>query len=486
MLAKPFIPAKFNLPMLDDDGENYNTWYMALQLTLDNWGIWPIITGIELCPDWMTDPTGHKEWGLKDHEARLMILLALRKVGQNCVFHGTSSKEYWDRIVSWYSGAGGGNKHTVSLLQQFFTISFKDSEPMQPQIDCVVRAAQQLETISFPIDNRLLAFLLAIHLPDSYAMLHTIITNLEATNITSKWVADQIIGEERHRLNNFEGNTVAFYTKAGKGKGKSPQADTDLKCSHCKKKGHKKSECCKLKKEKAEQEAAKNSSATSGSASGNSNSTSPSSVMVKITMTSDPPAYGPASDTDVIRLFHAVAIPCRSCSAECPSTTHECVLQAKINSGSQSLKAGWIIDSGTSCNMCAHCNWFHHYSPLINPMDVILGDDSTIQATGVSRISIHMHAKGKSSPVVLQDVLHVPELHGNLLLVLHFAKCSSKMWFVREGCSILDQHKRVACEGDLRGSLYIMRITTISTSESAHIAVLDSSLLRVKTLLRLC
>jgi len=85
-----------------------------------------------------------------------------------------------------------------------------------------------------------------------------------------------------------------------------------------------------------------------------------------------------------------------------------------------------------------------------------------------------MHAKGKSLPTVLQDVLHVPELHGNLLSVSHFAKHGSEMWFVREGCSILDQHKRVACEGNLHGSLYVMRITTISTSESAHIAVLDS------------
>ena len=38
---------------------------------------------------------------------------------------------------------------------------------------------------------------------------------------------------------------------------KSPQADSDnLKYAHCKKKGHKKSECRKLKKEKVEQEAA--------------------------------------------------------------------------------------------------------------------------------------------------------------------------------------------------------------------------------------
>jgi len=79
---------------------------------------------------------------------------------------------------------------------------------MQPQINQVVHTAQQLETINFPINNCLLAFLLTIYLPNSYVMLHTIITNLEAANITSKWVADQIIGEKRHHLNNFEGNML--------------------------------------------------------------------------------------------------------------------------------------------------------------------------------------------------------------------------------------------------------------------------------------
>ena len=124
--------------------------------------------------------------------------------------------------------------------------------------------------------------------------------------------------------------------------------------------------------------------------------------------------------------------------------------------------------------MCAHCDWFHHYSPLVNPMDVVLGDDSAIQATGVGCISVHMHAEGKSLPAVLQDILHVPELHGNLLSVSHFAKCGSEMRFVREGCSILNQHKQIACEGDLCRSLYVIRIATLPISELAHITVLDS------------
>ena len=132
------------------------------------------------------------------------------------------------------------------------------------------------------------------------------------------------------------------------------------------------------------------------------------------------------------------------------------MLQAKIDSGPENLEARWIIDSGASHNMCAHCDWFHHYSPLHSPMDVVLGDDSAIQATSAGRIPVLMHAEGKSLPAVLQDVLHVPELHGNLLLVSHFAKRSSKIRFVGKGCSILDQRKTVAYEGNLHGNLYIM------------------------------
>ena len=104
MLAKPFIPAKFDLPMLDNDGKNCDHWSTALTLMFTNRGIWPIVDGTKVCPDPTTDPAAHNEWCLKDREGQLMILLMLKKVGQNCVFCAKSSKKYWDRISSCYSG----------------------------------------------------------------------------------------------------------------------------------------------------------------------------------------------------------------------------------------------------------------------------------------------------------------------------------------------------------------------------------------------
>jgi len=239
--AKPFIPAKFDLPMLDDNSKNYDHWSTALMLAFTNCGIWSIVDGTEVCPDPTTDPAAHDEWCLKDHEGQLMILLALKKVSQKCIFCMKSSKEYWDHISSCYSGSGGSNERTVSLLEEFFFLSFKDTEPLQPQVDRCVYAAQQLETVGFPIMDSMLGFLLAMCLPESYLMLHTIITNADTSTITSKWVVDRIIREEKQCLRNFGGTAAAFYAKAGKGKGKSSQANSDnLKCAHCKKKGHKK------------------------------------------------------------------------------------------------------------------------------------------------------------------------------------------------------------------------------------------------------
>jgi len=37
---------------------------------------------------------------------------------------------------------------------------------------------------------------------------------------------------------------------------------------------------------------------------------------------------------------------------------------------------------------------------------------------------------------VLQDILYVPDLYGNLLSVLHLMHCSAKVCFLRENCCI--------------------------------------------------
>ena len=80
-VVKPFIPAKFDVPLLEDDGKNYDTWYVALQLVFENRDIWPVVNGTEPCLDQTTDLAGYTEWGFKDREARLIVtFLGLHRV----------------------------------------------------------------------------------------------------------------------------------------------------------------------------------------------------------------------------------------------------------------------------------------------------------------------------------------------------------------------------------------------------------------------
>jgi hypothetical protein len=81
-----------------------------------------------------------------------------------------------------------------------------------------------------------------------------------------------------------------------------------------------------------------------------------------------------------------------------------------------------------------------------------------------------MKAKGRWIHAVLQDVLYVPELHGNLLSVSQLTWHGADVRFAKGGCQIYDQHGTLTCEGPLCENLYLMPIC-VATPESACMAV---------------
>ena len=126
--------------MLDDDGNNYEVRSTTLTLALSNRGLWCIVNGTEPALDLTTNAAAYKEWLTKDQEVKFMILLALKKVGQKCVFCAKISKDYWDCLSTHYSG-GGDDRRAVSLLEQVLGVLLKNSELLQQQLDNVVFAA---------------------------------------------------------------------------------------------------------------------------------------------------------------------------------------------------------------------------------------------------------------------------------------------------------------------------------------------------------
>ena len=137
------------------------------------------------------------------------------------------------------------------------------------------------------------------------------------------------------------------------------------------------------------------------------------------------------------------------------------------------LQHKWIMDSGASCIMCSNHSWFQHFSPLATPTCIILGDDSCINGTGIGHLYIRMRAGGKSTDVVLQNVLFVLDLHCNLLSVAHLTSHGTDIQFVNTTCTICDKSDAVFCTGSWCDNLYIMDIHTIPPA-TVQIAMIDS------------
>ena len=223
-------------------------------------------------------------------------------------------------------------------------------------------------------------------------------------------------------------------------------------CTHCSRTGHDISECQKKKKDN-ESNKNKSSNPSKGSGTGSSGSSGSSSAKANVAATQD----------DVVHLFRA--------STESPDV--ESAFTSHSDLSDKELSNMWLIDSGASRIMCSHRHWFRHFTPLPKPIKVVLGDNSSIPATGTGRILVRMNTGNGYQNAVLQDALYVPDLNGNLLSVSHFTCRGSEIRFAGEGCQLLDQRKNTACVGQLRGNLYIMDIK-VSTNESTRLATVPT------------
>jgi hypothetical protein len=287
----------------------------------------------------------------------------------------------------------------------------------------------------------------------------------------SKGIISQVLAEEKCRIQAAGGDASVYFTRST-GKGKKKQ-DNGKKCTHCKRKRHNISECHTLKHKQVEKASGSNSkpdTSTSGKALGktSSKSTSKSSsskASAKVAAADD-------SDSDkTIQVFMA----CTVTIDLPPAATNEvieCVYKTKAKLCQSNLSHGWLIDSGASCTMCSHCSWFTQFSPLSNHTKVILSDDSAILATGMGHVCIRKFARGKWISSVLQDILYVPDLHGNLLSVSHLACHGTEVRFADKHCHIYNKQKSLILKGALLNDLYIMHMK-VNGPLAMKLAILD-------------
>ena len=101
-------------------------------------------------------------------------------------------------------------------MQSFYRMLLTNTEPMEPQLNKLVEVNQNLETIGCGVNDKALAYIIIMALPDSLSTLQAILFNNNDVTITSEAVVAQILADEEHRVNAVGGSASAYFAKAGK------------------------------------------------------------------------------------------------------------------------------------------------------------------------------------------------------------------------------------------------------------------------------
>ena len=87
----------YDIPSLENDAANFQTWKFQIETILDIRGLLPIIDGTLKCP-MESQSEDYALWKRLDKEAKAQICLTLKDEPLNGVLHIATSKEAWDKL----------------------------------------------------------------------------------------------------------------------------------------------------------------------------------------------------------------------------------------------------------------------------------------------------------------------------------------------------------------------------------------------------
>ena len=186
-----------------------------MKLALQDSSLLSVVDGTFAKPDATADPNSYVDWVSSDTKAKLQIATTLHKGALNVILQASSTKDCWECLIAQYQGKGG--RRVAYLMQSFYRTMLTDTEPMEPQLNKLVEANRNLETIGCGAANdKSLAYLIVMALPESLSTLQAILFNKDDDTVLSDIVITQILANEERRINLSGGTAMAYFAKASK------------------------------------------------------------------------------------------------------------------------------------------------------------------------------------------------------------------------------------------------------------------------------
>ncbi len=127
----------------------------------------------------------------------------------------------------------------------------------------------------------------------------------------------------------------------------------------------------------------------------------------------------------------------------------------------------WIVHSGATQHMTFEQEWFTTYE-RISRMRVFMGDDTILEAIGKGSIKAIMQVGGQLTHTTITQVLHVPKMKNNLILVSKLISEGFKVEFDKDGCKVNDARGVIVPQARRDKNLYFLNVNVLK--DMAHVA----------------
>jgi hypothetical protein len=182
----------YDVPLLKNDGSNFQMWKHRTKLVLQSCGLMGIIEGTEKEPA-ATDPDAVLDWKTRELDARVQIQLTLEEEQLSGVMSAITAKDTWDHILRRLQGEG---KHSIALIiGKLFHNTLSDETPLETQLNSMLQLGYNLHALRQTLDDSLIAIAMIISLPDSYSTLHSILMATDL-KLSTKKIKTSILQEE--------------------------------------------------------------------------------------------------------------------------------------------------------------------------------------------------------------------------------------------------------------------------------------------------
>jgi hypothetical protein len=382
-----------NVERLRGDQPAYYRWAMQMQSILMGAGVWKIVKDEEKSP---TSPTATEdkinEFNRRSQLASSLIFGSISTVSQPTVREALNNPvELW-KLTEKRLNHGNLRGYVMKLYIELFRSHYQDTDTPEKFIQRLTSLRDQLTTVQETVSDTVMISLLLGGLPEEFHHAKAVVYDSEKLTFFEACHRIQAETAIPRYIATAPGYQEAHYSRISQQPPptRQPESKPDIICFYCKKLGHFKNDCRKLKRKLQKEQK-------------ESKQTQEARVAI--------------ADAQIATCYYSV------------------------NSIQNTNDNSWIMDSGASVHMTTGRTGLQieNHKRLRDGAIVIMGNGAQLPATGKGSITLQTH----SGSLMLKDVWVVPGLDANLISVGELAQAEYTLIFDKVSCRVINGNREV-------------------------------------------